>query len=103
MRLSGEIVALLDRTGVAHALIGAAAMAAHGISRATADVDLLTVDPSVPRDSSWTPLVDAEATVRVTRGDPEDPLAGTARLERANDAEIRELWERIRSGATRRS
>ncbi len=78
-------------------------MAAHGISRATADVDLLTVDPGVLMGTSWAPLAGSGAAVRVTRGDPEDPLAGAVRLERANDAESRELWERIRSGMTRRS
>lgn len=65
MRLFGETVALLDGAGVAHALIGAAAMAAHGISRATADVDLLTVDGSVLSGATWEPLGAAGAAVRV--------------------------------------
>lgn len=99
MRLFGEVVALLARAGVAHALIGAAAMAAHGISRATADVDLLTVDPAVLTAGSWTPLADAGASVRVARGDPDDPLAGTVRLTRANDRTVdvvvgRYAWQR---------
>ena len=103
MRLFGEVVALLDRAGVAHALIGAAAMAAHGISRATADVDLLTVDPAVLTAGSWTPLADARASVRVARGDPDDPLAGTVRLTRANDRTVdvvvgRYAWQREVAG-----
>jgi hypothetical protein len=36
--------------GVGHALIGAAALAVHGVSRATAGVDLLTVDADVSFD-----------------------------------------------------
>lgn len=99
MRLFGEVVALLDGAGVAHALIGAAAMAAHGISRATADVDLLTVDARVLSGAAWQPLAAAGAAIRVSRGDAEDPLAGTVRLERAGDRTVdvvvgRHAWQR---------
>ena len=38
---------------IPHALIGAAALAIHGVSRATADVDLLTVDGGVLDSTTW--------------------------------------------------
>ena len=41
MSLLGEVVGLLDAQRIPHALIGAAGMALHGMSRATADVDLI--------------------------------------------------------------
>jgi hypothetical protein len=56
--LLGEVVAHLDAQRVSHALIGAAAMALHGASRATADVDLLTVDPRALAREMWKALED---------------------------------------------
>lgn len=47
MSLLRDVVAVLEANGVDHALIGAAAMAVHGVSSATAAVDLLTVDDKV--------------------------------------------------------
>jgi hypothetical protein len=41
MSLLAEVLQLLERERVPHALIGAAAMAVRGVSRSTADVDLL--------------------------------------------------------------
>jgi hypothetical protein len=40
------VVAALENAAVPHALIGAAAMAAHGVSRATVDLDVLVVAPA---------------------------------------------------------
>ncbi len=44
VRLLADVNAALAGAGVPHALIGAAALAAHGVTRATADVDVLTTD-----------------------------------------------------------
>ena len=78
MSLLPDGVAYLDRAGVRFAVIGAAALAAHGISRSTADVDLMTVDRRVLAREFWEAF-DAEPDVRP--GDFEDPLAGVVRLK----------------------
>lgn len=67
--------------GVAHALIGAAALAAAGVSRSTFDLDLLVSDRRVLSSAFWRPLAERGATVDVRRGDDEDPLAGVVRIE----------------------
>jgi hypothetical protein len=45
MSLLAEVTQVLDRAEVRYALIGAMAMATHGVSRSTQDLDLLAVDP----------------------------------------------------------
>ncbi len=79
--LLGLVVDHFRRHDVKFALIGAAAMAVHGVSRSTFDVDLLTVDPRVLDRAFWTPL-GAQPAVRieVRKGDVEDPLAGAVRV-----------------------
>ena len=76
------VVRELSSRSVPHALIGAVAMAARGVVRATDDVDLLVTDRSVLRESSWKTLADAGFKVEVRLGDDEDPLAGVVRVER---------------------
>ena len=78
MSLLADVAHLLERSSVEHALIGAAGMAVHGVSRATADIDLLTVDTRVLDRAFWTEL--AGIGPRIALGDAEDPLAGTVRL-----------------------
>lgn len=80
MTLLRDVVEVLRREGTPHALIGAAAMAAHGVSRSTSDVDLLIMDPTVLRSELWAPFEAHNFQVRILRGDPDDPLAGTVRL-----------------------
>ena len=46
MSLLDEVAGLLTGRGIDVAMIGAAALAAHGVSRATADLDLLVVAAS---------------------------------------------------------
>ncbi len=53
MRLLAEALRLLERERVPHALIGAAALALRGVSRSTADVDLLCVDAAILRRETW--------------------------------------------------
>jgi hypothetical protein len=49
MTLLAEVLRVLEREQVPHALIGAAALAVRGVSRSTADIDLLCVDAKVLR------------------------------------------------------
>ena len=98
MRLLDEVVAVLQGAGIPHALIGAAAMAIHGVSRATADIDLLTVDERTLRKELWAGLEAGGARVLLLRGDHDDPLAGNVRLARAGDRSIdvvvgRHAWQ----------
>jgi predicted nucleotidyltransferase len=69
--------AYLDRAGVRFAVIGAAALSVHGISRSTADVDLMTVDRRVLTREFWSSF-NADPDVRP--GDFDDPLAGVVRV-----------------------
>jgi len=73
--LLSRAVGALRTRDVPHCLIGAAALAAHGVSRSTQDLD------------------------DVRRGEPDDPLAGVVRLEAADENAIdvvvgRAAWQR---------
>jgi hypothetical protein len=96
--LLAEVLRLLERERVAHALIGAAALSVRGVSRSTADVDLLSVDPRVLRPEIWSELETPARTIQVLVGDSEDPLAGTVRIREGHDiVDVivgRHLWER---------
>jgi predicted nucleotidyltransferase len=93
-----DVARALEGQGVRHALIGAAALAVHGVSRSTADVDLLTVDMRVLDEDFWAELADRRVGIRLLKGDFDDPLAGSVRL--SVDAEIVDLvvgrfdWQR---------
>jgi hypothetical protein len=59
-----RVAAVLSEHGLRHALIGAAALAVHGVSRSTLDQDLLVhdrrvLDPDVWAGLSGTAFVDA--------------------------------------------
>ena len=79
--LLAEVVRALNARRVPHALIGAGAMAVHGVARSTQDLDLLTSDPAVLAPSFWIELGGRGASVDPRRGDDEDPLAGVVRIE----------------------
>ena len=53
MTLLDRVAALLADSHVAHALIGAAALAVHGVSRSTLDQDLLVCDRRVLESGFW--------------------------------------------------
>ncbi len=72
----------LDRQGIAHALIGAVALAVYGVLRASDDVDVLTTDRRCLEDATWAGLAAEGVDVAIRRGDIEDPLAGVVRLSR---------------------
>lgn len=82
------VVDVLGRSRVRYALVGAGAMAAHGVARSTFDVDLLTTDCRVLAATFWQALAGKEGvSVDVRTGDAEDPLAGIVRT--ASDGERR--------------
>ena len=88
LSLLGRVTATLDSAGVAYALIGAAALAVHGVGRATRDIDLLTL-ADAPLDSAWwKPLTDAGVEVSAARGDADDPLAGIIRFEQPGEQPV---------------
>jgi hypothetical protein len=73
------VAGTLGDAQIGFALIGASALAVHGVSRSTIDIDLLTTDPRVLASAFWSGLpAGAVADVRV--GAADDPLAGVVRL-----------------------
>ena len=46
--LADQVCGILDQARVPFALIGAAALAVHGVSRSTVDIDLLVTDMMMP-------------------------------------------------------
>jgi hypothetical protein len=98
LKLLGRVLASLQRADVPHALIGAGAMAVHGVSRATLDLDLLVTYPALLVADRWEEIRGEGVTVDLRRGDAEDPLAGVIRLsregERAVDVVVgRSAWQ----------
>lgn len=97
MTLLDRVAALLANHDVAHALIGAAALAVHGVSRSTLDQDLLVCDRRVLESGFWQQLAGA-ASVDIRHGDSDDPLAGVVRIsedsERVVDVVVgRHQWQ----------
>jgi hypothetical protein len=72
----------LSAHGVRHALIGAGALAVHGVSRSTFDLDLLVTDRAVLASSFWGRLAGQDDILDVRVGDDDDPLAGVVRISR---------------------
>jgi hypothetical protein len=75
--LVARVASMLGARRIPYAMIGAAALAAHGIARSTFDIDLFTtvVDPLDP--GFWSdPAIGTDVHVVVRRGDAADPLAG---------------------------
>jgi len=92
--LLGRVASILERQHIRFAVIGAAAMAAHGVSRSTSDIDLFTTDRRALDRSLWT----LDAGVDVRRGDADDPLAGVVRISAPGAAAIdvvvgRHAWQ----------
>lgn len=85
MSLLNQAAAVLRNRGISFALIGASAMAAHGVPRSTVDQDLLVMDIVCLEPSLWTALQGEGVTVEIRRGDLFDPLAGVVRFERTGE------------------
>jgi hypothetical protein len=77
---------ILEHHAIGHALIGAAALAAHGVARSTFDIDLLTTDARALDRTTWSTLPDNAAAIR--RGDVDDPLAGVVRIAIGDDRPV---------------
>jgi hypothetical protein len=82
---------------VRFALVGAAALAVHGVSRSTQDIDLLVDDRRVLASDFWTSLWPAVA-VDIRCGDADDPLAGVVRCRASGQRDVdiivsRGAWE----------
>lgn len=87
MKLLRGVLEILDDQGIRYALIGATALAIHGVSRSTADVDLVD-DSRVLDPGLWTSLRDGGASTRIVRGDPDDPLLGAVRISTPQERTI---------------
>jgi predicted nucleotidyltransferase len=97
--LVGEVSALLAGRGIPFALIGAAAMASHGASRASVDVDLLVLAAEVIEPATWRELESKGVQVEIRPGDDDDPLRGVVRLCREGEPPVdvvvgRYSWQR---------
>ena len=98
MTLLARVVSALDGQGVRCALIGATAMAVHGISRATLDFDLLATDERCLDRAWWTGVRQPGLAIDVRVGAADDPLAGVARFEAVHERAVdvlvgREPWQ----------
>jgi hypothetical protein len=81
MSLLEEVSSTLEAAGIRHALIGALALAAYGVNRATVDLDLFVADASCLRSEIWTDLRSRGIAVDIRKGDLTDPLAGVVRIQ----------------------
>ena len=88
MSLLERVVRQLESHAISFVAIGAAALAHHGVSRATQYVDLLCVDISSLEAATWRPLDEAGVDVEIRRGDPEDPLAGVVRIREGGERPV---------------
>lgn len=88
MNIFDETLRALRSHGLRAAVIGAAAMAAHGVARATMDVDLLLVGLESLDSDAWEDLRRSGVNVEVRRGASDDPLVGVIRLRHASDLPV---------------
>jgi predicted nucleotidyltransferase len=83
-----RVAGRLHERGTPFALIGAAAMAVHGVSRSTRDIDVLVVDTTCLDATYWDPLRGHDVDITIRRGDADDPFVGVVRLRDVHDAVI---------------
>lgn len=88
MRLLAETLAVLARYDLPFAIVGATAMAAHGVARATLDVDLLVPGRAALDSPAWSELRESGASVEIRKGEADDPLDGVVRLRRTGESPI---------------
>jgi hypothetical protein len=86
--LLDDVAQELSSRGVAHALIGAGALAFHGVSRSTFDLDLLVTDRAVLEASFWVRLTGQGIGLDLRIGEGDDPLAGVIRLSRPRSRSV---------------
>lgn len=88
MSLLELVVTNLELQEIPFAAIGAAALAHHGVSRATHDIDLLSVDDRTLEARNWSGLTEAGVEVQIRRGDHDDPLAGVIRFRHGRERPV---------------
>ena len=88
MSLLREVTNHLESLDARFALIGAGALAFHGASRATLDIDLLLTDVRVLDSELWSDVLPESVQVTIRRGDLDDPLAGVVRLSAEGEREV---------------
>lgn len=80
--LAERVVGALDAAGVASALIGAGALAAHGYARSTQDLDLaVSTDPTTRLRAVADRLRAEGCATTLELPDADDPLGGVLRVE----------------------
>lgn len=85
--LAAEVADSLERLGISFMLAGAGALAVHGFSRATRDIDFLTSQAD-SLEIDWQSGFQTETGVEVRKGDSDDPLAGVVRFTREGQDEV---------------
>lgn len=88
LSLLEAVVGVLRERGIPHAVIGAAALAFHGVARSTGDLDLLAVHGACLDAVTWRPIAERGYGVTVRTGDESDPLAGVARFDGEGEAPV---------------
>ena len=88
MTLVERVAVILDQAGARYAVIGAAAMAVHGVARSTRDIDLLTLSADYIDGTRWERLSESGVNVSVARGDTDDPLAGVVRFAESGERPV---------------
>ena len=81
MSLREEIGAILEAAGIRHALVGALALSAYGVNRASLDLDLFAADAACLKPDLWAELRSRDVAVEIRKGDLTDPLAGVVRFQ----------------------
>lgn len=99
MKLLADVCAVLTRSSISHALVGATALAAHGVARATMDVDLLAVTDRELDPEMWVELRHGTTRVDVRHGDADDPFRAVIRIDRPEEFPVDVLvgrfpWQR---------
>lgn len=94
MSLLDEIRSTLEAAGIRHALIGALALSAYGVNRASLDLDLFVADAASLRPGLWADLQGRGVAVQIRKGDLTDPLAGVVRFQAPGETPIdgEEVW-----------
>ncbi len=85
MTLLARVAAHLESQLIPFVVIGASALATHGVSRSTLDIDLLVTDVRPLNATFWTLDV---VMVDLRRGDEDDPLAGVVRLKAEGERDV---------------
>jgi hypothetical protein len=84
MKSARRVFDHLESRGVTAALIGGAALGAHGVARATLDTDILVADSATLEAAFWDGLEDL-GPIEIRRGDADDPLVGVVRFASLQD------------------